>query len=240
MPLDDHPTELMPNLTAEDLSPAGSDGLYDLAQLGGSLNGNSAFGQSIREPLTCEYFRDLTEADLVRLDEPRSQSLGQVVERLNSLSHRHHLAARMVADGMGTSEIAYACNYSPSYISGLKSDPAFREVVSSYASKKEAVYLDVHQRLGSLAMTAVDVMQERLAQPESAAKVSFADLRSVAEMALDRSLAPKKGGGGGFNGSGADIGGGLVVNLNFDAPGKPAHGPTIDVSANVEPSDANS
>ena len=66
---------------------------------------------------------------------------------------------------------------------------------------------------------------------------SIADLRSVAEMALDRSLAPKKGGSG-FAGSGADIGGGLVVNLNFDQPqaGKHSHGPTIDVT----PEDASS
>jgi len=197
--------------------------------------GRSALGRKFAEPLTCEFIRELTPADLLRLAAKRSNELS-IPDRLAELSHRHHLAARMIADGMTNTEVAYACNYTPGHITGLKADPAFQELVASYSAKKEAVYLDVHQRLGTLGMTAVERLQERLDDPQKSASLSFNDLRNLVETALDRSLAPKKGGFA-QHGNVGPASAGLVVNLNFDQPKASAN--TIDIVANeTEPSNA--
>ncbi len=191
------------------------------------------------QPLTLAYARDLTEGDLALL--ASGVRTPSVRERVDALTHRHHLAARMVADGSKGVDISYATGYAPGTISSLRSDPAFVELVSHYAGLKEAVYLDVHQRLGSLGMAAVDQLQarvehlERIGEDELAdAKVSVqqsmmptGSLLKIAEMALDRSIAPSRNSGTNVR-QPTDIGGGLVVNLNFSEPKR--QGNIVDVT----------
>lgn len=195
------------------------------------------------EPLTFVVERELTDADMALL---ASGSRGtSVQERLRATTYRHHLAARLIADGEPNAAVALATGYSPGTIGGLRSDPKFVELVEHYHTQKEQVYLDVHQRLGTLGMSAVDELQDRvdylrrigdspdedaLAQARNAV-MSTNLLKSIAEFALDRSLAPSKrstdGGRGGGNGS---AGPSLSVQLNFKEPPS-GMGATLDLSA---------
>jgi len=198
--------------------------------------------------LSLAYVRDLTSADLAIL--ASGVRAPSVRDRLDALTHRHHLAARMIADGMPTCDVAYATAYSGDTISHLRSDPAFGELVSYYAGQKEQVYLDVHQRLGSLGMAAVDKLQQRIGHldelgndPQVDAKAEAqrkimpnGTLLQIAEMALDRSLAPSKGqGGADARGQGNALGSGLVVNLNFGEPQRSqGTNPMVDITPNED------
>jgi hypothetical protein len=203
-------------------------------------------GRTTATPLTLTYVRDLTEADLALL--AGGARAVSVRERIESLTHRHHLAARMIADGMKLSDVAYATAYSATTIANLRKDPAFRDLLAYYHGQKEQVYLDVHQRLGSLGMAAVDKLQSRIehldrlgedelddAQEEARRKIMpNGTLLQIAEMALDRSIAPAKGNGNAGVRDPRDIGGGLVVNLNFAEQGPSKANKVVDVTPTTQ------
>ena len=201
--------------------------------------------------LAFAYVRDLTQADLTLLAED-GRAL-TVPQRIDALTHRHHLAARMIADGMAHQEVMYATAYSGSYVTKLKADPAFTELVAYYAEQKDAIYLDVHQRLGSLGMSAVDHLQDRLDHLKHVGDDELADAKAaiqraimpngqlvqITQLALDRSLAPARLGGGKLGPGGqVDLPGGLVVNLNFGEPtpqASPTSRPMVDVTPSSSP-----
>ena len=172
-----------------------------------------------------------------------------VRERVESLTHRHHLAARMIADGMKPSDVAYATAYSTATIAALRNDPAFRDLLASSAGQKEQVYLDVHQRLGSLGMAAVDKLQGRIEHLDVIGEDALADAKAevqrkimpngtllqIAEMALDRSIAPSRGSAGPPGRDPRDVGGGLVVNLNFSDQGPSKANKVVDVTPSESP-----
>lgn len=204
-------------------------------------------GRGSMVALTLTYVRDLTEADLAML--AGGARLPSVRERIEALTHRHHLAARMIADGMKPSDVAYATAYSTATIAALRNDPAFRDLLAYYAGQKEQVYLDVHQRLGSLGMAAVDKLQGRIEHLDVIGEDALADAKAevqrkimpngtllqIAEMALDRSIAPAKGGPNGPGRDPRDVGGGLVVNLNFSDQGPSKANKVVDVTPSESP-----
>lgn len=232
-------------LSGADVGGAGgSAGLLDRLVLGdsGQIGGLSAASVSFEFAVE----RELTEADIELLQASGGRALAPTVQRLRALTHRHHLAARLIADGEKTAAVAYATNYSPQHITTLRGDPAFCELVAHYAEQKTQVYLDVHQRLGSLGMAAVEKLSERIEHLGELGADDATDqhmayqrlvmpnktLQEIAEMALDRSIAPAKRTGPPAQSPLADIGGGLVVNLNFAEPkAAPNAGPIVDITA---------
>ena len=204
-------------------------------------------GRGSMAALTLTYVRDLTEADLAML--AGGARLPSVRERIEALTHRHHLAARMIADGMKPSDVAYATAYSTATIAALQNDPAFRDLLAYYAGQKEQVYLDVHQRLGSLGMAAVDKLQGRIEHLDVIGEDALADAKAevqrkimpngtllqIAEMALDRSIAPSRGSAGPPGRDPRDVGGGLVVNLNFSDQGPSKANKVVDVTPSESP-----
>jgi hypothetical protein len=128
--------------------------------------------------------RVLDEGDLPAILNP--EVVGSQTPTVLELRHGHHTIARLLADGTKQVEISAITGYSQSRISILKGDPAFQELIEYYKTQKEAIYLDVHQRLGTLAITAVEELQQRM--DEQPGRISNKEVREIAEMALDRSL----------------------------------------------------
>ena len=128
--------------------------------------------------------RELESDDIQKLHGLSFGALGTVVAPLKRLKHSHHGLARLVADGVREAEISAVTGYSLSYISNIKKFPDFIELVAYYNEQKQEVYLDVHQRLSSLSMDALDELQGRLA--DDAERFDNRELKEIAEMGLDR------------------------------------------------------
>ena len=161
-------------------------------------------------PLELVVMRELNGGDLDLLRNPPAQ--GQIVAPLQRLRHTHHMLARLLAEGRPGVECSMITGYSQSRISILQNDPAFKELVAYYAQQTEAKYLDVHERLASLGIDTIEELHERLdTQPE---KITTRELMELAELTLDRSVAPPKGAAAKGQGGGVPV----SVSINFVNP----------------------
>jgi hypothetical protein len=144
----------------------------------GSARGRKAkafFAQPVRE---------LNMGDLQVLLNP--PTLGVETNVVKKMRNTHHMLARLLAEGRAPGECALVTGYSPSRISILQHDPAFQELLGYYKSQAEAKYLDVHERLATLGMAALDELQERLEEkPED---FSNGALLKLATDMMDRSV----------------------------------------------------
>lgn len=132
------------------------------------------------QPLTPVVLRELTPADLAMLDTEK----GSTTSHVKRLSQRHHSLARNLASGMSERDAGIICGYSPSRVSILKNDPAFRELLTFYAGEVDLVYQDMHEKLHGIASVALDELQERLEdEPES---ISVGQLLEVVKIGADR------------------------------------------------------
>ena len=139
-------------------------------------------------PIELTFIRDITTQDIAELCEPTT--IGSKPPALQQLRARHHRLAHLLASGMKQQAAADLTGYSNSRISILLDDPAFQNLVSYYRTQMEATFADVHQKLAGLGEAAIEELRERLeAEPD---KFEIGQLRAVAEMALDRSVAPPK------------------------------------------------
>src|SRR5215472_18949794 len=84
--------------------------------------------------------RELTPEDVIKLNDA---PVGVASSPLKKLKHSHHNLARLIADGVREEQISSVTGYSLPYISLLKGDPAFSQLVQYYAEQKAQVYLDV-------------------------------------------------------------------------------------------------
>ena len=140
---------------------------------------------------------------------------GATVAPRQRMRHSHHELARLLAEGRPAVEVSAITGKTQAWISTLQQDPAFKELVEFYRAQKDAVYLDVHARLASLGMDAVAELQHRLdTAPE---KLAAREVMEIAELALDRSVAPPKAGAGQGQGN-AGQGTGLSLNISFVTP----------------------
>ena len=189
------------------------DAILDLPGGIPSLRG----GRKAESPLRFSQGRDFDDADLPLLVAPEVKP--SVVPALKRIRNNHHALARLLAEGRRPGECAAILGFAPSRISILQQDPAFKDLLEFYKSQVEVQYLDVHSRLAQLGTTAVEELQERLEEDPEGFSVS--QLQNIAEMALDRSVAPAKGGPKG------PVGGASGINLvvQFQAPAQaPAEG----------------
>jgi hypothetical protein len=152
--------------------------------------------------------RELTPADITSLATAPKIGGQSIIARLK---HSHHLLAQLLAEGRTAVEASYVTGYCESRISILQSDPAFQELIAYYAEQKNAVYLDVHQRLADLGINAMEVLQDRLEdQPKEFSNKALMDL---IELTMDRSVAPSKGAPKGSGGGGSANGLNLTVSF---------------------------
>lgn len=157
--------------------------------------------------------RRLTEEDLAALG--TKGAVGAQVPVVQQLKLRHHQVARLLAEGNRPGKVAVMTGYSPSKISTLQQDPAFQELVHYYKEAVDQTYLEAHSRLAILGLSAVEELQERLDdQPKS---FPTKDLLAVAELALDRSVAPSKSAGRGGSAPGGPSAP-VAISISFVQP----------------------
>lgn len=137
---------------------------------------------------------DLLESlGLEEVPTPAILGTGAAGGSVSRMRARHHGLARLLAEGKPPREAAYVMGYAPSTVSALLADPAFRELVEYYKAQINAEYLDMHHKLGILAATATEVLQDRL--EESPKSFTNNELRQIIGDACDRSVAPARGPG---------------------------------------------
>lgn len=177
-------------------------------------------GAKKAQPLSLEIIRELTPADLDLIQNPPPK--GVTTSAISRLRYSHHQLARLLASGTKPGEASLITGYSPSRISILQNDPAFKELLAYYSAQANDQYLDVHSRLATLGTNTIEELSERLEDsPES---FSHRELLELAELTLDRSVAPPKGGKG-FGPSNGP-GPAPVINIQFVAP-QPLPAPSL-------------
>lgn len=150
--------------------------------------------------------RALDQDDLVKMasgDLPAVQGGGVL-----KIRHSHHLLAQALATGRTQAEVSLLTGYSPSYISIIKEDPAFAELLAYYAGNREKAFVDVLDRMKSLGLSSLDELQARLADdPDGWSKRELMDLSE---------LMLVKGRGGALpDGIGMKGPAGVSVTVNF-------------------------
>lgn len=188
-----------------------------------------------KEPL---YIRDLTAEDIASLSK-RAAYGSQPGALIQKLRAPHHTLARLLAEGKKHPECSIVTGYTVEYIVMLERDPAFQELVAYYKEQVAVVYLNVHERLANLGAMAMEIIQERMSDPEKVKTMTTGQLREIMNDALDRSSAPSKvmqGAGGNGQQQGP-----RAININFvsappmanvvtNAGGELLSAPMIDVT----------
>lgn len=169
-----------------------------------------------RAALAVAYRRDLTPADLTVVG---GVSLGVSTPSIKKIRHIHHSLARLLAEGRKPVECSAITGYSQSRISILQRDPAFSELVEYYKTQVEAQYTDIHAKLAVLGTMAIEELQDRLeGDGEEGPPLSNKELMALAELTLDRSVAPPKAGAGRAGQGPAVSGGGPLITIQFVQP----------------------
>jgi hypothetical protein len=132
-------------------------------------------------PLEIEILRPLVEEDLPLLISP--PPVKAPPSSILSIRHSHHQLAQLLARGDCTqTEAALITGYSLSYISILKTDPAFAELLSQYQEERKEIFVDVLERMKVLGLSTLDELQRRLEEmPEG---WSRRELMEMAELML--------------------------------------------------------
>lgn len=101
------------------------------------------------------FTRELVERDLGNPAPPRIASIRRIREQ-------HHEIARLLAEGRKLFEISASTGYTSSYISALREDPAFGELLTYYRTIKRERFVVFQEKLGQLGTAAIEELMERL------------------------------------------------------------------------------
>jgi hypothetical protein len=138
---------------------------------------------------------------------------------INQLRFTHHLLAQLLVEGKPQTECSQLTGYSPSYISIIKGDPAFRELLAHYTQIREETFVDTIARMRGLGLHTLEELQSRLA--EEPGKWTKRELMELAELCLIKPMAATRGAV-----VPAHSVPGVNVSVNFVSPG--------DVSKTIE------
>lgn len=146
----------------------------------------------VGQPLLMEVTRELTQEDLLRLaDSPKV-----TVPVLQKLRAVHHRQAQLLASGKKVTEVAAIVGCTVQRLVQLQVDPTFTELVKYYQDQTMVAHLEdtarIQAKLIDAGELAIDEIGARLEDPEKRAKMRTGDLRQIAEMAMDRTVAPIK------------------------------------------------
>lgn len=186
-----------------------------------------ALAQAPRPSEPCELVREISALDVpILLQEMREHNWSKQASSAPSiqvLRTSHHQLAQLLAADVEVSEASFITGRSVSSIKVMLDDPAFRELLEYYKGQQEKRDLNVYDRLVTVGVTALDIIQQRI--EETPEKFTNNDLMKLLETTMDRSAAPAKGGPRGPTGQGS----GLQVQINF-VPSKRAE-QTIEAEA---------
>ena len=136
--------------------------------------------------------------DLLKLatDENEGRRLAPqpVLKRLRS---SHHAAAQYLVAGRTIRETAALVGRTPQSISDLsRNDPAFQELMAYYSDQRTETQISDTQRVQAklldIAELATDEISDRLEDPAKLATIPVGELRQIAALGLDRTVAPPK------------------------------------------------
>lgn len=123
--------------------------------------------------------REIGEADLALLVPASSPTSG-----LRRLRDSHHALARAVAGGLTNIDAARVTGYSVTYITTLKADPSFKELVAFYRSNLDLAQVDLHERMVGISMDLAQILIDRInEEPE---KMSNAFVLEALKTLADR------------------------------------------------------
>jgi hypothetical protein len=129
----------------------------------------------------------------------------------------------MLATGTKQEECALVTGYSPVYISILKTDPTFVDLIAYYSAQREVIFVDAIERMRTLGINTLEELQSRLEEDPSQFTnrelFEQAELTLIKPMAATRSAHPI---------TPSNSGAGVSVNVNFiqnpnktDSPSQP-------------------
>lgn len=133
--------------------------------------------------------RPATAEDYARVTRPFGPDRPIVTDEppLKRIKDKHHNLARLIASGLYSQQDAsIMAGYRPGSATRLMSDPTFRELVQFYRTDNQRIARGTIERLAGVGADALDVIEERLENPETRVKIPTSELRAIAEMALDR------------------------------------------------------
>lgn len=179
-------------------------------------------------PLEAQLERELTAEDL--LPDTSCQTPDSGLDRISAgsslvsrIRHSHHQIARLMAEGRKQVEISALLGYSPSWLSSLKTDPAFRELLEFYSAQQTEILADLTERQKAIGLAALEELQDRLdTDPEG---FGNRELMELVETNVNKPAARAAG----FVGSATSL---PSINISFVTPEPrqlpPASGPTIE------------
>jgi len=138
-------------------------------------------GGHVSVPLVAEFAGEVTDADLL-LPLPVN-STGASVRRL---AERHRNLARAVAGGMALNDAAALFGLAEPTVYALSIDPAFRTLVNFYTRADDEIFRSTQERLADVTNSALDLIEEKLEDPEERKKVTLPQALAVATMGADR------------------------------------------------------
>jgi hypothetical protein len=118
----------------------------------------------------------------------------------------HHHLAQCLVKGYDHTEASAVTGYTPGYISILMGDPAFQQLLATYQSRREAVFVDAMERMKTAGLSAMDELMHRL--EDDPADWSKRELMSFQELCLGRGAARDGAQGGAVSQQ-------VVVNVGF-------------------------
>jgi len=135
-----------------------------------------------------EVIRSLTPEDIPLLN----TTLPAPRATLSQIRHTHHQLARLLSQGRTNTDAALLTGYSPVYVSVLKDDPSFQELVAHYSMQEELHHVDVLERMKMVGLTTLDVLQERL--EDDSTSFTNRELMEQAELMLVKPMVATRGG----------------------------------------------
>lgn len=184
------------------------------------LSASSRGKTKFDSPIELSLVRALTSEDLQQIEAAPPAASGK--QSLRSIRHSHHQLAQLLAQGREQEEIALVTGYSPNYITVIKRDPTFQELIAYYSTERKAIFVDTLERMKSLGISVLEELQQRIAdEPEKWSNremMEFAKLLLIEPERKVAGYAQQQGGAGGVS-----------VTVNFvTPPDREAIGPVIE------------
>jgi hypothetical protein len=107
-------------------------------------------------------------------------------QALSKVRDAHHSLARYVALGLKDVQIAAMTGYTQPYISTIKNDPAFKELVTFYRNHEGEEFADMQERIRLMTADTLQEIRGRL-EGDDVASIPMSTLVELAKVGLDRS-----------------------------------------------------
>ena len=132
-------------------------------------------------PISADYVRDLTEADIVATKLERGKGAHAPV--LQQVRYSHHALAKLIAIGTSANQCAMITGYNPIRIQQLMKDATFKALVEDYREESKDTVANMTLRMSNISLDALEELQQRLHDsPEEFSIPTLLDLvRSFAD-----------------------------------------------------------